>query len=1010
MMSLIQHHPKMRNRENFVARLVPYFLQLSKRYHINLFLFRLCFVVLVLGSNIFAGTIAPEIASELAATSEPKMITVEIAVNGGITAVELNAYLDSTCETLADRRREGVLRLQERAKQTQAELLASLREMKNAGLVKKIESHWLTNTISVELLNTSVEVVANYTDVTELFRYPEITPIVPQEYHASELPAATQVGGVGENIRYIGADTAWEMGYTGKGRIVCALEMTGADGSHPAIVDNWKGRDGNLAAAWVGPWSESGFPATTHQNSLHGTHVIGTIVGHDDLTGDTIGVAPGADWIGGAGPGWEWAANPDGDPYTTDDVPDVINISFGTSYSCHDQYWDMIDMTEALGIVNIIAIGNNSGTYTPGHMTGIASRADDSLTNFAVGSIDHRNGLIYWSSSRGPSSCDSVSIKPNVAAPGAYVRSSIPGGEYMVMGGTSMAAPHVSGAVAILRQYAPNASVRRIKEALLAGCTPRGAVSPNNDYGWGVISIPASLEFLSSAHLADLKIINFDYAETDVRDTIIVSLRLKNRGVSVDDVYAKFANDQDGISILTDSIHFGTVGTHQTSTADSPFLAVFDDTMSAGASISIDYTIHGADDYLAYENYMATAGIEGEFSTYTHENDQLQFTLSNNGQFTEFFFAGDSMNNWIHEASLMIGTDYSHVSDNFRIEKPKSFRNVDLEPDNDFWIDISDSLQTQTPGDIADHESSCIFTDGLAENRIGISVQQKSYSWDESPDKKYILLQYIIENVSSATIDGMYVGLALDWKYKRLYNLDYDCEGDFSHAENLGYIFKRLSPTDSSYYRGVTVLNDEGVASYRLINQVTYSWKFFVPGFSDSAKFGILSEGLVDTNLTAVGYESLMHVISTGPFYLLPGESDTAYFAIIGADSLNEMKSTALNAREKVMSLIQTQIPEQNPEELLPGKFVLQQNFPNPFNPETVIEYELPSSSNVTIEIFNILGQKIRTLIDSQKPAGYHSIVWDGKDNSGTEVSTGIYFYRLKTGEFGKTKKMLFLK
>jgi len=88
----------------------------------------------------------------------------------------------------------------------------------------------------------------------------------------------------------------------------------------------------------------------------------------------------------------------------------------------------------------------------------------------------------------------------------------------------------------------------------------------------------------------------------------------------------------------------------------------------------------------------------------------------------------------------------------------------------------------------------------------------------------------------------------------------------------------------------------------------------------------------------------------------------------------------------------------------------LSQNYPNPFNPSTTIRYSVPRKSMVTIEIFNILGEKITTLVNESKPAGEYRIAWDGSDINGVKVATGIYFYRLRSGDFVEMKKMLLIK
>jgi len=94
----------------------------------------------------------------------------------------------------------------------------------------------------------------------------------------------------------------------------------------------------------------------------------------------------------------------------------------------------------------------------------------------------------------------------------------------------------------------------------------------------------------------------------------------------------------------------------------------------------------------------------------------------------------------------------------------------------------------------------------------------------------------------------------------------------------------------------------------------------------------------------------------------------------------------------------------------LPESYALEQNYPNPFNPETDIRFQLPAASHVVINIFNALGQEIRTLVDGQYEAGSHSVRWDGKDKNGTPVSSGVYLYQLQAGTFSQVKKMSLLR
>ena len=101
---------------------------------------------------------------------------------------------------------------------------------------------------------------------------------------------------------------------------------------------------------------------------------------------------------------------------------------------------------------------------------------------------------------------------------------------------------------------------------------------------------------------------------------------------------------------------------------------------------------------------------------------------------------------------------------------------------------------------------------------------------------------------------------------------------------------------------------------------------------------------------------------------------------------------------------------EPQPEPPVPEAYTLVQNYPNPFNPETTIEYRLPKADEVRLEVFNVLGQHIRTLVDVRQESGTYTVTWNGLDEEGLPVASGVYFYSLQAGEFQDTKSMLLLK
>lgn len=94
----------------------------------------------------------------------------------------------------------------------------------------------------------------------------------------------------------------------------------------------------------------------------------------------------------------------------------------------------------------------------------------------------------------------------------------------------------------------------------------------------------------------------------------------------------------------------------------------------------------------------------------------------------------------------------------------------------------------------------------------------------------------------------------------------------------------------------------------------------------------------------------------------------------------------------------------------LPDEFALGQNYPNPFNPTTTIKFQLPKSASVNLTVYNMVGRQVATLVNTEMDAGYHQVTWNGTDNTGQRVATGVYFYRINAGEFTTTKKMIMMK
>ncbi|HKK20237.1 MAG TPA: S8 family serine peptidase, partial [candidate division Zixibacteria bacterium] len=378
--------------------------------------------------SLLAGDLDPQLANQISGKTGDQTVKVWIQLPRTENIKAFKTSLSAQSTSLAVQHSVAMKHFRTEHAAAQKSLLSYLKSLPKGKSATRIKSHWLVNMVEAEVPISDLSDIAARPDVKMVYAVPRITAITPVETS----PAPAQTTSVQPNLTYIHAQDAWVAGYTGKGRLVCSFD-TGVDGSSPYIHDNWKGLDGDSAAAWFDPSKNLPYPHSISNcgyidcNTNHGTHVMGIMVGHSST--DTIGVAPDAKWISAAVidlagtsivDAFEWAADPDGDPNTIGDMPDVINNSWGIlDAGCENLFFNLIDNIEALGIVAIFAAGNE-GTLGTSTIRNPAVRALDSLDCFAVGNVNN-SGVLNGSSSRGPSTCPGGAIKPNVVAPGTTI-------------------------------------------------------------------------------------------------------------------------------------------------------------------------------------------------------------------------------------------------------------------------------------------------------------------------------------------------------------------------------------------------------------------------------------------------------------------------------------------------------------------------------------------------------------------------------------------------------------
>ncbi|MBK7804996.1 MAG: S8 family serine peptidase [Saprospiraceae bacterium] len=457
----------------------------------------LAHTLIIAQSNYAGGKYSEKLSTEINLDSK-KWVSIHIVLSDQLDYNLWNKTEDAARSELNSKQRKIVSDLKKNAERSQQELLVFLGQSQDVA-VTSIQTHWIANVITCRVKMNFIPTVAAREDVrwvglNSKLKHTAITEIATVQAEAA--PNKTEKG-----LIAIGAPEMWALGYTGYGRLAFIAD-TGTDPKHPAISYQYNGlQNGNMSS-----WYSFGNSKSPYDCDRHGTHVTGTILGLDRSTNDTIGVAFNSKWIAGdilCGIGtednigaFEWALDPDGNPETTSDIPDVINNSWYdpslTELDCYSVYLPILESLEAAGIAVVFSAGNSGpeeNTITPPHNINI-----NEVNSFTVGALNGNSSSLPIASfsSNGPSHCPgegALKIKPEVSAPGVQVRSCVPGGDYALFNGTSMAAPHVSGAILLLKEAYPYLSGKELKLALYHSARDLGVPGEDNKFGMGIINV-----------------------------------------------------------------------------------------------------------------------------------------------------------------------------------------------------------------------------------------------------------------------------------------------------------------------------------------------------------------------------------------------------------------------------------------------------------------------------------------------------------------------------------------
>jgi hypothetical protein len=306
-------------------------------------------------------------------------------------------------------------------------------------------------------------------------------------------------------------------------------------------------------------------------------------------------------------------------------------------------------------------------------------------------------------------------------------------------------------------------------------------------------------------------------------------------------------------------------------------------------------------------------------------------------------------------------------------------------------------------------------------------VTQRSFAFDDAGEDAFVLVQYAIRNTSGQAVTGLRLGLFADWDLPGSGGDPQETAG-WDPSRRLGFVEGTLAGQPSV---GVVWLDDValGQVTYAVLRreQIISSTTGNPPApsrapgiaqapmigeFSDTEKWNALSSGQTTTSESSP--QDLYQVIGVGPLVIAAGATDTVAVALVAGESRAALQVNAEVAREAYFVRVLGTEPPPPPEP--PEELALEQNFPNPFRlgQQTTIRFAVPEptsgAARASLVIYDVLGQRVRTLVDGDVIPGEQAVTWDGVSDAGGSVPSGVYVARLESGGTDKTIRILFVR
>ncbi len=795
-----------------------------------------------------------------------------------------------------------------------------------------------------------------------IFLYAEPYVIPELTYTPNDPIIVTDTSKIWHLIK-INAFNAWDI-TKGDTNITVGVTDMGWDNSHPDLMANVKKNyndpingiddDGDgYIDNYVGWDLGNGDNDAQQETSDHGTHVTGLVAA---VTDNGIGVASvGFNTkflpIKIANSAGILTQAYQGVVYAADHGCFIINCSWGSTTPGQFQK-DVIDYAIInKGCLVVGACGNNDNEilFYPAAYNGVLTVAASEQADLKA-------------------SFSNYGYYVDISSPGKTIWSTIGNGSYGSNGGTSMAAPIVSGSAALVKAMHPTYNNQQIAALLRATAADIYPLNPTylDKLGNGRLDIYNALSAVAPQFV--------ELTATDINDYN------NNIYVGGDTLHitGTFTNYLAAISGLTVTI-----------SSTSPYVSILDGTTTIPSLISMESYVHGADPFLVevlngapfnevvvfkmvisngvyavnkYVNVTLNPDYinleENQVKTSITSKGKIGFNDDNNTVGLGFSYNGEQL---LYEAGFMIGNNSSQVSD--------CIRGISV-PEHDFG---SIKNVTYHPPYVSSKDLIGEMNDNFAASPLNISIKQKSYAFATAPNDKFVIVKYLLKNEGTTNYANLFAGIFADWDISNaMIN-----KADFDATRRMGYV---KSIEADSLYAAVKLLSPGTVINYAIDNiSGGVGGIDLTDGFNKSEKYTSLSTNRLSAGLPSG--QDVAHVVSTGNLTLNAGDSVEVAFAIIAGEGLIDIQTSA-NAAQTIYDNVIGIDELQNDHDLLV--------YPNPSKDFIYVK----STKRVDyISLRNIIGEVL--------------IIGNSNKLSTKNLNSGIYFIEITTEDGTLKRKVI---